>query len=118
MELQDYLRTQGLESLCNQFKIKVNRHQQFPDLVCLKYSQIESPLEEKIVQQCRGIILDEANNWEIISYPYDNFFNYGESQAATLDWKNTRGKHSGVEIDKVTPLTSKAESETIRENAA
>ncbi|NEO16365.1 MATE family efflux transporter [Moorena sp. SIO3F7] len=27
-------------------------------------------------------------------------------------------KHSGVEIDKVTPLTSKAESETIRENAA
>ncbi|NEO16500.1 MULTISPECIES: hypothetical protein [unclassified Moorena] len=29
-----------------------------------------------------------------------------------------RRKHSGVEIDKVTPLTSKAESETIRENAA
>ena len=86
MELQDYLRDQGLTSLVNEFKIKVNRHQDFSNLVCLKYSQLESPLEKKIVQQCRGIILDESNNWQIVSYPYDKFFNYGESQAPTIDW--------------------------------
>ena len=86
MELQDYLRNQGLTKLCNKFKIKVNRHQDFPNLVCLKYSQLESPLDNRIVQQCRGIILDEKENWQIVSYPYDKFFNYGESQAATINW--------------------------------
>ncbi len=88
MELQDYLRNWGLTRLCNEFKIKVNRHKDFPNLVCLKYSQLESPLDNKIVQQCRGIILDEKENWQIVSYPYDKFFNYGETQAATINWDN------------------------------
>ncbi|MGK7899383.1 MAG: RNA ligase, partial [Xenococcus sp. (in: cyanobacteria)] len=86
MKLQNYLRDQGLTNLVNEFKIKVNRHQDFPNLVCLKYSQLESPLEKKIVQQCRGIILDESQDWQIVSYPYDKFFNYGESQAPAIDW--------------------------------
>ncbi len=45
---------------------------------------------EKIVQQCRGIILDEANNWQIVSYPYDKFFNYEESYAPQLDWSTAK----------------------------
>lgn len=89
MELQNYLREQGLTSLCNEFKIKVNRHQNFTNLVCLKYSQLESPLEHKIVQQCRGIILNESQNWQIVSYPYNKFFNYGETQAANIDWDSS-----------------------------
>ena len=88
MKLQNYLRDKGLTGLVNEFKIKVNRHQDFPNLVCLKYSQLESPLEKKIVQQCRGIILDESKNWQIVSYPYDKFFNYGESQAPAIDWNS------------------------------
>jgi len=73
MELQDYLRTAGLEKLVQTYNIKVNRHNDFSNLVCLKYSQIESPMREIIVQQCRGIILDETNNWQIVSYPYGVF---------------------------------------------
>lgn len=88
MELQNYLKTKGLTSLQSEYKIKVNRHQEFNNLVCLKYSQLESPLEQLIVQQCRGIILDEANNWSVVSYPYDKFFNYGESSAANINWDN------------------------------
>ena len=90
MELQDYLRSKGLKKLTQEYNLKVNRHSNFNNLVCLKYSQLESPLGEKIVQQCRGIILDEANNWEIVSYPYDKFFNYGESYAPSLDWDTAR----------------------------
>jgi len=86
MELQNYLRTAGLKKLAYEYSIKVNRHSKIDNLVCLKYSQLESPMEETVVQQCRGIILDEANNWEIVSYPYDKFFNYGESHAPKLDW--------------------------------
>ncbi|MBR8829005.1 MAG: T4 RnlA family RNA ligase [Gomphosphaeria aponina SAG 52.96 = DSM 107014] len=86
MELQAYLRRRGLDSLCQQYNIKANRHHQYPHLVCLKYSQIDSPLGEKVVQQCRGIILDEAQNWQIVSYSYNKFFNYGEVHAAQIDW--------------------------------
>lgn len=86
MELQNYLAHQGLTELVHKFKIKVNRHSQMDNLVCLKYSQAESPMGEKIVQQCRGIILDEANHWSVVSYPYDKFFNYGEGHVPKLDW--------------------------------
>lgn len=90
MELQNYLRTQGLKNLTQEYNIKVNRHSEIENLVCLKYSQLESPMGEKIVQQCRGIILDEVNNWEIVSYPYDKFFNYGECHAPKLDWDTAK----------------------------
>ena len=90
MELQDYLIDKGLTELAQEYSIKVNRHSQIDNLVCLKYSQIESPMAEKIVQQCRGIILDEANNWSVVSYPYDKFFNYGEGSAPELDWNTTK----------------------------
>lgn len=90
MELQEYLRQHGLEKLSETYQIKVTSHRQYPHLVCLKYSQIESPLGEKIVQQCRGIILDSSQDWQIVSYPYDKFFNYGEIHAATINWNNAK----------------------------
>lgn len=90
MELQEYLRQHGLETLCATYQIKVTRHRQYPELACLKYSQIESPPGEKIVQQCRGIILDESQDWQIVSYPYDKFFNYGEGHAAAIDWNTAK----------------------------
>ncbi len=90
MELQDYLIDKGLTELAQEYNLKVNRHSQIDNLVCLKYSQIESPMGEKIVQQCRGIILDEANNWSVVSYPYDKFFNYGEGHAPELDWNTAK----------------------------
>lgn len=43
-------------------------------------------MEAVVVQQCRGIILDESEDWAVVSYPYDKFFNYGESNAAVIDW--------------------------------
>ena len=90
MNLQNYLRTEGLEKLVRAYSIKVNRHSDFDNLICLKYSQVESPMGEKIVQQCRGIILDEKNNYEVVSYPFDKFFNYGEINAPTLDWNTAK----------------------------
>lgn len=90
MELQDYLRQHGLESLCNTYHIKVTPHRKYPHIICLKYSQIESPMGEKIVQQCRGIILDSSQNWQIISYPYDKFFNYGEIHATPINWNSAK----------------------------
>jgi hypothetical protein len=88
MELQEYLRYYGLKSLEDKFQIVVNRHSTFENLICLKYHQYNSPMSEKIVRQCRGIILDEADNWRIISYSFDKFFNYGEPGSAQIDWNS------------------------------
>jgi RNA ligase len=95
MELQQYLRAHGLEKLIADYSIKSVTHKQYPHLISLKYSQIDSPMGEKIVQQCRGIVLDRSNNWEIISYPYDKFFNYGEGNgevfySASIDWSTAK----------------------------
>jgi hypothetical protein len=89
-ELITFIKEHGLEHLANKYFIKVKRHSEFDNLVLLKYNQLESPLGVKMVQQCRGIILDEANDWKVISYPYDKFFNYGEGHAAEINWENAR----------------------------
>lgn len=72
------------------FFLHVRRHQGFPNLVLFKYDQINSPMNNPFVQQLRGVILDEADNWKIISRPFDKFFNYGEFNAPLLDWHNVR----------------------------
>jgi hypothetical protein len=84
--VQEFLRNGGtLEQLQERFSILVKRHGEFPNLVLLKYHSIDSPMNEEIAQDCRGIILDEADNWKIVCFPYRKFFNFGEPFAATLD---------------------------------
>ena len=49
------------------------------------YRQTASDLSRPLVQQCRGLILNQRD-WSIVAYPYAKFFNYGESRAADVDW--------------------------------
>jgi len=57
------------------------------NLVMLKYSQVDSDFNEAIVRECRGLILDADTN-EIVSFPFTKFFNFGEANAADIDWKS------------------------------
>ena len=57
------------------------------NLVMLKYSQVDSDFNEAIVRECRGLILDADTN-EIVSFPFTKFFNFGETNAAEIDWKS------------------------------
>src|SRR5579859_5396432 len=75
-----------LDSLALNMAIKSARHAAYPNLVLLKYDQINSPMDHPIVQECRGLILDEADDWNVVARPYDKFFNYGEPGAANIDW--------------------------------
>lgn len=85
-----YLRIHGLGALVEQTKVRVTRHCDYPNLVSLKYDQIYSPRSDALACQCRGLVLDEADDWRVVAYPYDRFFNYGEGCAASLDWKTVR----------------------------
>jgi len=87
--VQKYLRDgNSLDDLKVKYAINAMRHPHFMNLVLLKYDQLESPFAEEIVQECRGIILDEFNNWKLICYRFKKFFNYGEGHAEPIDWND------------------------------
>lgn len=75
-----------LEELERLYAVSATRHPDYANLVQLKYNQIESDFSIPLVRQCRGIILDEADEWAVIAWPFDKFFNHGESLAAPIDW--------------------------------
>ena len=88
---RDFLLNGGsLAELYSRFHIGVRRHGAYDNLVQLKYSQIESPMAEEVVQCCRGIILDEDNDWAVVAWPFNKFFNHGEALAAVIDWNTAR----------------------------
>lgn len=90
-EVSYYLRNGGtLDQLLKDYAIKATRHKQYPNLVLLKYNQIDSPMQHRLVQECRGLILDEADNWNVISRPFNKFFNHGEGHAAKIHWPSAQ----------------------------
>jgi T4 RnlA family RNA ligase len=81
LKVQDYLIASGLpaEEAVKKLKDELGIEYSFyGDLVCLGYSQIDSPKTHPIVMECRGLIL-EKNNWNIVSFPFKRFLNYGEA---------------------------------------
>ena len=85
--LQRYLRGGGTpDTLEAAIRIKAKRHGRYRNLVLFKYNQIDSPFAERIVQESRGIILDEAGDWRVVCRAFDKFFNVGEVHAATSNW--------------------------------
>jgi RNA ligase len=86
--VRDLIRTDAdwLRTLETVYKISVSRD---GSLVSLKYNQIESPMSEPIVQQCRGMVVDVERGM-ILAHPYDKFWNHGEPGAATIDWSTAR----------------------------
>ncbi len=91
LEIQKSLRSgTSFDDLLSRYGIITKRHRVHGNLVLFKYNQIASPMAERIVQECRGIILDEAHNWAVVSRAFDKFFNYGEGHAACINWATAR----------------------------
>lgn len=89
MLVQEYLRTKSLEDLTAELGIQVRRHGKYPNLVGLCYWNVTSPWIHPIVSECRGLVLDEDNDWAVIAYPFNRFYNYGEPGAAAIDFTNS-----------------------------
>ena len=43
-----------------------------------------------MVRECRGIILDEAKGWAVVSRAFDKFGNEGEGYVPVIDWSTAR----------------------------
>jgi hypothetical protein len=90
-KIQEYLRGGGnLAALLPEHGIISRRHPEYPNLVHLNYDMLTSSKDDPLVRECRSIILDEADNWRIVSRAFDRFFNYGEGHAAPIDWSTAR----------------------------
>lgn len=93
MLLQDFLRAEEsplTKIIGDPYFVKIKEHPTYTNLIQFTYDQIESPKIHPMVKQCRGIILDSTDNWKIIAYPFNRFFNYGESCADEIDWSTAK----------------------------
>jgi T4 RnlA family RNA ligase len=90
--LQEALRsgTMTMEDIQLKLNIKCTRSKVYENLVLFKYDMIDTPMADPISQCCRGTILDTDNNWNIVSRPFDKFFNSEEALAVSVDWKTAR----------------------------
>lgn len=53
--------------------------------ILFKYSQIDSDFDNKLVRECRGIILYK-DDFSVACHPFHKFGNYGESYVPVIDW--------------------------------
>lgn len=95
LKVQEFLRrfssgAEGLKALEDAYGIKSRASKRYPNLHSLKYDMINSPMGERIVQECRGIIVDDENDFHIVARPFDKFFNYGESLSVNIDWNTAK----------------------------
>ncbi len=87
--LQQYLRAGNTPDSLGEKFIKHRRHAKYPHLVLFKYD-IFAQFSDPLVCECRGIVLDELDNWNVVSRSFDKFFNFGEGHAAEIDWDTAR----------------------------
>lgn len=89
MLVQDYLRKYGLEKLKEEFAINVVEHEDGRTI--LNYDQIDSrPKTHPIVRECRGLVLDRHNNFNLVARSFGRFFNMYEVEEDTnkFDWSD------------------------------
>lgn len=89
--IQEALRSgRTIPDLIEEYKLITKVGQVHPNLIQFRYDQLESPMGDPLVQQCRGLILDSADDWAIVAWGLNKFFNLGEGHAAAIDWSTAR----------------------------
>lgn len=66
-----------------------NNNPKHPDWYIFKYSQFATDFSNQLCKACRGVVLKINDN--VISpvcVPFQKFFNFGEGNAAKIDWNN------------------------------
>lgn len=65
-----------------------------PHLISLKYDMIAvqelSTQGHPLVREARGIVLDSADNYRIVSRAFNRFYNTGQVEADEIDWSTAR----------------------------
>lgn len=91
LKVQNYLTSfsnpaRALESLNSEYGIKFEIED---DLVILNYDMIQSSSGTDIENECRALILSYPQ-FEVVSKSFYRFLNYGEKNAAKIDWNSAK----------------------------
>ncbi len=89
MLLQKYLREGNTFEALLELGVKTRRHSVYNNLMLFKYD-IGANFSIPMVQECRGVVLDETDNWNVVCRAFDKFFNLGEFYAAEIDWTTAK----------------------------
>jgi hypothetical protein len=93
LELQKYIAEHGEAKAFSHFRDGLSlmvKEDAGGRRVLFKYSMIDSPMADPIVQEARGLILDRMDGWKVVSWPFRKFFNLGEVHAARIDLATAR----------------------------
>lgn len=87
LKIQKLLREFGLDKVKQDLVLEVKEKD---NLVMLKYNQIAADWKIEALHECRGIILDRDNNWNVVCYGFNKFFNIGEGYVKPIDWDSAK----------------------------
>ena len=83
LAIRDEILATSLEEVVTKYDLVLTREN---NLVCLNYNMIASEKDVEEVKECRGLILDEANDYSVVAYPFRRFFNHGEGCVDCVDF--------------------------------
>jgi len=83
IKIQEHIRKHGLDKTISKFRLNLK---DLGHKVMIKYSQLDSPKQYKEVHEARGIIFD-TDKWNIMSYPFNRFFDHNDFYSPKLNWK-------------------------------
>lgn len=87
--IQSLLRKgQAFMKIADDYSLEVQKHPKFPQL--LWFGNSGSNLQEPLVRQCRGLVLDQYDNWNVAARPLDHIPEWSEPGAPKLDQNKLR----------------------------
>jgi len=88
MLIQDFLKNNHIED-CKKspYSLRIGCDSK-NELVIISYNQMESDFSLQMVQECRGVIL-ENKTWNVVCHPFHKFFNFGESNAYDINFSKS-----------------------------
>ena len=76
LETVKFLRRNYLEEI-EEYRVTYKRHRKYTNLIQFHYLNSAS-FNNEIEKECRGLILDESRNYEVVAFPYCKFFDYND----------------------------------------
>jgi hypothetical protein len=93
---ENFLSEEGVEKyFFETFGVNVSK---FENFYLFKYDQILANWNEKIVSECRGIILQKTDVWNYVSIPFKKFFNLQEGRCEFFDEKKFDENISNIRL--------------------
>lgn len=90
LNLQHYLLENGFDYIEEDYRVRVQRHCLYPNILQFHYLQ-SADFSKRIVCESRGVILDSDDRYKVVAFPYFKFFDYNDKHChlEKFEWKDS-----------------------------